>query len=201
MADPIVTLTNGVPTSGSGVITTLGQLIDPTNGPAAIKAASTAPVAADKAIVVTMSPNSAGLITAGTPGTPNVAQVLSVQGVPSATPLYVAPYGDPANYVSGVTAAMTGTTQTLVIAAPATGLRNYITQITVSNSHATVGTDVEIRDGSTLMYVIPAAAVYGGAVLTFPTPLRQPTTATAINCANGTTGASTRVSASGYKGA
>ena len=57
MADPAVTLTNGVPTSGSGLITTLGQVMDPTNGPAAIKAASTAAVAADKALVVTISPN------------------------------------------------------------------------------------------------------------------------------------------------
>ena len=83
------------------------------------------------------------------------------------------------------------------------GLRNYITQITVSNSHATVGTDVIIQDGSggTTLYTIPAAAVYGGATVTFPVPLRQPTTATAIYCANVTTGASTKVSASGYKGA
>lgn len=114
------------------------------------------------------------------------------------------PYANPENFVSGaITTAMTGTTSTSLIAAPASGLRNYITQITVSNSHATVGTDVIIQDGNggTTLYTIPAAAVYGGAVLTFPTPLRQPTTATAIYCANVTTGASTKVSASGYKGA
>jgi hypothetical protein len=199
MADPVVTLSAGVPISGNGAITTLGQLIDPTNGPAAIKAASTAPVASDKAIVVSMSPNSAGIITLGTAGTaaPNV---MSVQGIASMTPLFVAPYGDPVNYVSGVSTSLTTTTAAAVLPAPAAGLRNYITQITVSNSHATVNTDVEIRDGSTLMYVIPAAAVYGGAVLTFPTPLRQPTTATVINAAAVTTGSSVRVSASGYKG-
>jgi hypothetical protein len=109
-----------------------------------------------------------------------------------------------ANYVSGVIAtAMTGTTSTSLIAAPAAGLRNYITQITVSNAHATVGTDVVIQDGSggTTLYVIPAAAVYGGAAISFSTPLRQPTTATALYCANVTTGASTKVSASGYKSA
>jgi hypothetical protein len=109
-----------------------------------------------------------------------------------------------ANYVSGVIAtAMTGTTSTSLLAAPAAGLRNYITQITVSNSHATVGTDIIIQDGSggTTLYVIPAAAVYGGAAISFPTPLRQPTLATALYCANVTTGASTKVSASGYKAA
>lgn len=117
--------------------------------------------------------------------------------------LIVLPYANPENFVSGaITSAMTGTTTTSLIAAPAAGLRNYITQITVSNSHATVGTDIIIQDGSggTTLYTIPAAAVYGGAVVVFPTPLRQPTTATAIFCANVTTGASTKVSASGYKG-
>ena len=114
------------------------------------------------------------------------------------------PYANPENFVSGcISTAMTGTTSTSLLAAPAAGLRNYITQITVSCAHATQGTDVLIQDGSggTTLYVIPAAAVYGGAVVVFPTPLRQPTTATAIFCANVTTGSSTKVSASGYKGA
>jgi hypothetical protein len=118
--------------------------------------------------------------------------------------LIVLPYANPENFVSGcISSAMTGTTSTSLIAAPASGLRNYITQITVSCAHATQGTDVLIQDGSggTTLYVIPAGAVYGGAVLTFPVPLRQPTTATAIYCANVTTGSSTKVSASGYKGA
>lgn len=118
--------------------------------------------------------------------------------------LIVLPYANPENFVSGaITSAMTGTTSTSLIVAPASGLRNYITQITVSNAHATVGTDIVIQDGSggTTLYTIPAAAVYGGAAITLPTPLRQPTTATAIYCANVTTGASTKVSASGYKGA
>lgn len=115
----------------------------------------------------------------------------------------VLPYANPENFVSGaITTAMTSTTTTSLIAAPAAGLRNYITTIIVSNSHATVGTDVIIQDGSggTTLMTIPAAAVYGGAVINLPVPLRQPTTATAIFCANVTTGASTKVSAVGYKG-
>lgn len=117
--------------------------------------------------------------------------------------LITLPYANPENFVSGaITSAMTGTTSTSLIAAPAAGLRNYITQITVSNSHATVGTDIIIQDGSggTTLYTIPAAPAYGGATITFPVPLRQPTTATAIFCANVTTGSNTKVSASGYKG-
>lgn len=115
----------------------------------------------------------------------------------------VLPYANPENFVSGaITSAMTGTTSTSLVAAPAAGLRNYITTIIVSNAHATVGTDVVIQDGSggTTLLTIPAAAVYGGAVINLPVPLRQPTTATAIYCANVTTGASTKVSAVGYKG-
>lgn len=115
----------------------------------------------------------------------------------------VLPYANNENFVSGaITTAMTGTTSTSLVAAPAAGLRNYITTIIVSNAHATVGTDVIIQDGSggTTLMTIPAAAVYGGAVINLPVPLRQPTTATAIYCANVTTGASTKVSAVGYKG-
>lgn len=115
----------------------------------------------------------------------------------------VMPYANNENFVSGaITTAMTATTSTSLIAAPAAGLRNYITTIIVSNSHATVGTDVIIQDGNagTTLLTIPAAAVYGGAVINLPVPLRQPTTATAIYCANVTTGASTKVSAVGYKG-
>lgn len=118
--------------------------------------------------------------------------------------LIVLPYANPENFVSGaITSAMTGTTSTSLIAAPATGLRNYITNIVVDNSHATVGTDIIIQDGSggATLYTIPAAAAFGGASITLPTPLRQPTTATAIFCANVTTGSNTKVSATGYKGA
>ena len=117
--------------------------------------------------------------------------------------LIVMPYANPENFVSGaITTAMTGTTSTSLIASPGGSLRNYITSITVSNAHATVGTDIIIQDGSggTTLWTIPAAAVYGGGTISFPTPLRQPTTATAIFAQNVTTGASTKVSACGYKG-
>lgn len=117
--------------------------------------------------------------------------------------LIVLPYANPENFVSGaITSAMTGTTSTSLVAAPGAGLRNYITTIIVSNAHATQGTDIIIQDGSggPTLLTIPAAAVYGGAAITLPTPLRQPTANTALYCANVTTGASTKVSAVGYKG-
>lgn len=52
-----VDVTAGVPTAGTGTVYTLNGIFDPTNGPVAIKAASTAPVAADKSMVVAISPN------------------------------------------------------------------------------------------------------------------------------------------------
>jgi hypothetical protein len=77
----------------------------------------------------------------------------------------VLPYANPENFVSGViSSAMTGTTSTSLVASPGGSLRNYITSCTASNSHATVGTDILLQDGSggTTLWVIPAAAVYGG---------------------------------------
>lgn len=116
--------------------------------------------------------------------------------------LIVSPYANPENFVSGTTAAMTGTTSTSLIAAPASGLRNYITQIQCVNSHATVGTFVTVQDGSggTALMTLAAASVFGGETVTLPVPLRQPTTATAIFVADVTTGANVICSATGYKG-
>lgn len=128
--------------------------------------------------------------------------VTALEAMQSATGPVLAPSA--ATLVSGaITSAMTGTTSTSLVAAPGASLHNYITTIIVSNSHATVGTDVVIQDGSggTTLLTIPAAAVYGGAVITLPVPLKQPTANTALYCANVTTGASTKVSAVGYKGA
>ncbi len=109
----------------------------------------------------------------------------------------------PQTLASGaITTAMTGTTSTSLISATASNYI-YITQVTVSNSHATVGTDVILQDGSggTTLYTIPAGALYGGATITFPkdSPLKVPTAGNALYCANVTTGASTKVSASGWK--
>ncbi len=114
--------------------------------------------------------------------------------------LIVLPYANPENFVNGTTAAITDTTTTSIIAAQAAGVRTYITQITVTNSHATVGTFVKVTDGaSTILWEGYAASAGGGATATFPTPLRG-STATAVNAICVTTGANVIVSVSGYKG-
>lgn len=111
----------------------------------------------------------------------------------------VLPYANPENFVMGTTAAIVDTTSTSVIASAGGSLRNYITQCTVTNSHATVGTFVKILDGTTIIWEAYAAAVGGGAAASFPVPLRG-TAATAINCQPVTTGANVICSCSGYKG-
>jgi hypothetical protein len=280
LADPVVTITNGVPTSGTGIITTLGavvaalpaalaangglkiegvasgvavpvsiasvpshavtnagtfvnqengaaltalQLIDDTvvaqstalgstknslTGASVTTSAPTYttgninPLSMDTSGNLRITPPSTAIITKGTAGSASV-DVLTVQGAASMTPV-TAQMAETGNIVSGaITTAMTGTTTTSLVAAPGASLRNYITTLIVSNSHATVGTDVVIQDGSggTTLLTIPAAAVYGGAVINLPVPLRQPTANTALYCANVTTGASTKVSAVGFKAA
>lgn len=149
---------------------------------------------------VTLSPI-AGQSLSTTP-TRTTAQVdIPVQNL--AGSLCVQPYGLPDKYTSGLTAAMTGTTSTAVTGVGATASNyNYITQLTVGNSHATVGTFVELQDGSggTTFYTVPAAALYGGVSITFNPPLKQPTANTALYAKCTTTGSNTIVSVNGYKG-
>ena len=61
------------------------------------------------------------------------------------------------------------------------GVRNYITSITLANSNASLDGTVDLRDGSagSAFWTIPAPHA-GGAHLTFNPPLRQPTAATAL---------------------
>jgi len=128
--------------------------------------------------------------------------VASLQAMQNATgPVLIPSAGTP---VSGaITTSMTDTTREKLLPAPGAGLYNYITTIIISNASSTVGTDVTINDGDTtdVLLTIPAAINYGGAVITLPVPLKQPTADAALYCANVTTGSSTKASVVGYTGA
>lgn len=100
-------------------------------------------------------------------------------------------------WTDGLTAAITGTSDTAVIAAPGAGLRLNITSVLVTNSHATVGTVVELKSGSTARARGYAGPLGLGFMLIFRTPLKIAVN-TAFNAANITTGSNTYVSASGY---
>lgn len=107
------------------------------------------------------------------------------------------------NLVKGMTAQMTATTSTQLLGAPGSAVFNYISAVTVSNAHATVGTEVTLQDGSagTAFWTFPAAPAYGGATIAFDPPLKQPTANTALYCVNLITGSATKVSVSGYTAA
>lgn len=113
--------------------------------------------------------------------------------------LLTLPYSIPETMVSGVTAVITGTARTELIAAQASGIRTYLTNILVTNAQATVGTFVAIEDNTTTVYVGYAAPAGGGFSVSLPVPLRgSANTAWNVSCL--TAGAIVRVSASGYKG-
>lgn len=110
------------------------------------------------------------------------------------------PYAPNQLWVKGTTAAMTGTTSTQLIAAVASN-RIYLSTLTCGNSHATVGTFVNVQDGSggTTLWSIPAAAVYGGTTLNFQPPIAT-TNGNGVYVADATTGANVICSGGGYSG-
>lgn len=111
--------------------------------------------------------------------------------------LVIMPYAINQNHWQYAGAAITDTADDVVKASAGAGIRNYVTSLTVINSHATVGTVVELKDGSTVIHRGYAAPLGGGYTVTFPTPLKG-TAATALNVACVTTGSNTYVNASGY---
>lgn len=113
--------------------------------------------------------------------------------------LITSPYANSDLFISGSTNAITDTTSTSVIAAAGSGVRNYITSILVTNSHATVSTFVKILDGTTTLWQGYALAAGGGFSVTFPVPLKG-TANTAINAKCVTTGSNVIVNCAGYKG-
>jgi hypothetical protein len=113
--------------------------------------------------------------------------------------LVTLPYSVPELTLSGKTADITGTGNTAVIAAQGAGKRIYVTHLAVRNSHASVGTWVNLKDGSTTIWTDYAGPNGGGFAYPLPAPLRG-TANTALNVACETTGANVRCSAGGYQG-
>lgn len=109
----------------------------------------------------------------------------------------VQPYAQAGSSVDGKTADITGTADTALIAAQGGGIRTYITTLIIQNSHATVGTWVNVKDGTTSKLTVFCKAGGGGASVPLPKALRGSAN-TAWNVAAETTGANVRVSAVGY---
>lgn len=116
----------------------------------------------------------------------------------------VQPYAIPAS-TWGYAAASGGITDTTGVTAKAAagaGVRNYITAVQVINGHASVNTDVQIRDGAsgTVLWRGFAQAGGGGVSAEFNPPLRG-TANTLVQVACGTTGTATYFNLQGYTAA
>lgn len=111
----------------------------------------------------------------------------------------VMPYAIPASTWSyaAATSGITNTSDVAAKAAAGAGIRNYVTGAQVVNAHATVGTEVVIKDGSTVIWRGYAAPVGGGVSAKFDPPLRGSANA-AINVANITTGSATYFNLQGF---
>lgn len=118
--------------------------------------------------------------------------------------LVTVPYANP-NQTWSYAAASGGivnTTGVTAKAAAGAGIRNYITHVSVINGHATVDTDVQIRDGATgtVLWRGFAKAAGGGVSESFDPPLRG-TANTLVEIANGTTGSATYFNMQGFTAA
>lgn len=89
-------------------------------------------------------------------------------------------------------------TDVAIKAAAGTGIRNYITSIQIQNIHATVATEVVIKDGTTVIWRgFAPAAMTSMLEINFNIPLKT-TANTALNFQCVTTGAQVYVNAQGY---
>jgi hypothetical protein len=101
--------------------------------------------------------------------------------------------------VSGLTTPITDLIARDVIVAPGAGLFTYVTQVLVTNSHATVGTLVTIQtEDGTGLYAGYAGPAGGGFSVSFTVPIKMPVANKKLQAICGTTGANVYVSASGY---
>jgi hypothetical protein len=97
-------------------------------------------------------------------------------------------------------AAVTDTADDTALAAAGAGIRAYITGVQVFNGHDTTGTEVVIKDGSTVLWRGWAEQTGGGCSARFDPPLRG-TANTAVNVANITNSSSTYFNLQGYTAA
>jgi hypothetical protein len=105
------------------------------------------------------------------------------------------PYANPENFISGPASATT-TGQTQIIGAQ-TGLKIYVTNLSLANTGIATSL-VTIQNGSTTLWytIVPAG---GGSNITFQNPIATSVN-TALNFVAGTASTTIYVSASGYTG-
>lgn len=111
------------------------------------------------------------------------------------------PYAVPGNdwHYAAASGGIVNTTGVTAKAAAGAGIRIYVTRAEIINGHATVSTDVQIRDGAagTVLWRGFAQAAGGGSICVFDPPLRG-TANTLLEIACGTTGSATYVNLHGF---
>lgn len=105
----------------------------------------------------------------------------------------------PLNPVRGYSKNISDTNVHDVLAAGGTNIKNYITQILVTNGSSSVGTLVDIIDEDLTILYTGYAAANGGFSVSFPTPLVQNATNKKIQAKCTTGSADVTVSISGWK--
>lgn len=137
---------------------------------------------------------------ARTSDTTPVANADRVNGIADTLGKQVILQGAVHDLQSNGTATYTNTTAADVIAAAGAGVRIAVTSVLVTNAHATVGTKVEIRDGTTVKILGYATAAGGGfSYASGGRPLFISTANTAVTARCTTTGADVDVNISGYR--
>lgn len=123
--------------------------------------------------------------------------------VGEATPLPVKSAAQPAVTTSdwkyaAASGGIVNTTDVAIKAAAGAGIKNVLTSLQIINTHATVATEVVVKDGSTIIWRAEFPAVMKEpAVINFATPLVSSAN-TALNVAAITTGSKVYVNAQGY---
>jgi hypothetical protein len=109
------------------------------------------------------------------------------------------------SYVAG-SGGIADTSDVTLAAAPTAGMRNYLCALQFINTDATVGTEIVVKDGATVLWrgyaqhSVAAVTQPGMVSVVFPVAIRQPSTATALTAACITTSSQTYINAQGYTG-
>ena len=115
------------------------------------------------------------------------------------------PVGASWQYAAG-SGGITDTSDVTLAAAPGDGMRNYLCALQILNTDATVGTEVVVKSGATVLWrgyaqhSVAAVSQPGMVSIVFTVAIRQPSTATALTAACITTSSQTYINAQGYTG-
>jgi len=174
----VLSATNGI----------FSAITDNTNGPAAVKAASTAPAATDKALVVAVSPNT-GTANNAAAGNGSLVQGIGFgSGVTEPTKVtsgntaddfrdlvgkeVTSPYANRENYVRGSASKTDTSAGTILAASGSASLKEYVTDVECGRTDAgTTAIYVTLNDGASTILVLPNNGGGGGNNSHFLVPL------------------------------